>query len=407
MDRISQRSYLMLFGVAFVFLIALAATVVLYADPYRLFRLPGAWPEAYPRPRAGQQMRLLKQAGIAALHPKTLVLGNSRAEIGFDPASTHWRDDALPVYNAAEPGTGIDVQVNTLSFALEHAPVRRLVVGLDFVDFIAESDIPDEEDDHGPTKHGTISYSGGLKTLFTLDALVDALVTLTSAHDPDAADVTARGFNPLNEYRTIAHQEGYGALFHQRDLENAQNYARLTRLREVQRSGRASMTNSWHSLATMLDIVRRHQIEATFVIYPYHAHTLELFQSLGLWPRFESWKSRLTQILAREQGVGKGRCALWDFSGYHRYAREPVPALGDLRHDVQWYWEAGHFKSSLGERMLAIIFGGQRDERFGECLRMETVEGVIGRIRAQRLRYAQENPSTVAELARIAGKARD
>jgi len=43
---------------------------------------------------------------------------------------------------------------------------------------------------------------------------------------------------------------------------------------------------------------------------------------------------------------------LWDFSGCHSVTIEDVPASGDLRSEMRWYWEAGHFKKELGDLVL-------------------------------------------------------
>ena len=40
---------------------------------------------------------------------------------------------------------------------------------------------------------------------------------------------------------------------------------------------------------------------------------------------------------------------LWDFTGFSPYTAEQVPRPGDTRTELQWYWEAGHFKKSLGD----------------------------------------------------------
>ena len=58
-------------------------------------------------------------------------------------------------------------------------------------------------------------------TLFSLDALYDSVLTTIARRDEFAEDTTAAGFNPLREYQLYARREGYGALFLQRDQENA------------------------------------------------------------------------------------------------------------------------------------------------------------------------------------------
>ena len=51
-------------------------------------------------------------------------------------------------------------------------------------------------------------------------------------------------------------------------------------------------------------------------------------------------------------GATDANAELWDFSGFSPYADEAVPLPGDTHSEMRWYWEAGHFKKSLGDRLL-------------------------------------------------------
>jgi hypothetical protein len=44
---------------------------------------------------------------------------------------------------------------------------------------------------------------------------------------------------------------------------------------------------------------------------------------------------------------------LFDFAQESAVSREPVPPPGDRHTQMRWYWEAGHFKSELGDRLVA------------------------------------------------------
>src|SRR4051812_5589558 len=98
------RRYLACLAVAFIALTAAAALVSAYVDPYRLLALPGRLDDAAARPRATQHVKLTKLLGVTRAAPRTAVLGNSRAEIGFDPRSPAWPAAWQPVYDAAIPG---------------------------------------------------------------------------------------------------------------------------------------------------------------------------------------------------------------------------------------------------------------------------------------------------------------
>jgi hypothetical protein len=52
---------------------------------------------------------------------------------------------------------------------------------------------------------------------------------------------------------------------------------------------------------------------------------------------------------------------------------------------MHWYWEAGHYKSSIGEEMLRTMFG--EGGRFGVALTPANLGQVLAEIRASRARY--------------------
>jgi hypothetical protein len=89
MGRQAKR-YVWCFGATFSLALLCACLLSLYVDPYRLFDAPGHLADAAPRPRAAQHVDLVKTHGIARAQPHTLILGNSRAEIGLDPRSSAW-----------------------------------------------------------------------------------------------------------------------------------------------------------------------------------------------------------------------------------------------------------------------------------------------------------------------------
>ena len=128
------------------------------------------------------------------------------------------------------------------------------------------------------------------------------------------------------------------------------------------------------------------------MIYPYHAHLLEIFHEADLWPVFEEWKRALVRIVAAEDHGSRDvpHVQLWDFSDYNSLSTEPVPEPADRTTSTHWYWEAGHFKQELGDVMLLQMFAApdrHADASIGVKLTPENVEHAIQRIRQQRVWY--------------------
>src|SRR6185503_14067163 len=77
------------------------------------------------------------------ISPATVLLGNSRVEVGLDPESPIVPDPFVPVFNAAEAGRDLFTAGRLLQEAIARGRLKQVVVGLDFPDFL-------ERPDNGP-----------------------------------------------------------------------------------------------------------------------------------------------------------------------------------------------------------------------------------------------------------------
>jgi hypothetical protein len=391
--------YLRFLSLATVALLALVATINLLVDPYGLFRVVRIDGFNAIKSQAGQRAVVFKRQGAERMRPNTLVLGNSRAEIGFDPQSPAWPASMQPVFNLALPGAGVDAALNEFTRVLEYTTPKVAVVGLDFLDF--RVDPAAQADSTPPNADPMLWLRERLSALVTVGALADSLATLKAQHDPYATSLTDAGFNPMRDYVAIARREGYYTMFRQRNQENAGSYVRGPRGIYLA-DGRPAP--EFRAVERMIDIAAGSAIQLKFVIYPVHAQTLVLFHQAGLWPAFEAWKRELVKRVA---GAPAGASVeLWDFSGFAPYADEPVPPPGDTRTEMRWYWEAGHFKKSLGEVMLATMFAAPGNQtRWGHRLTSGDLEDHLQRQRAARESFEASRAAETSELAGIINSA--
>jgi hypothetical protein len=337
------------------------------------------------------------------MHPNGLVLGNSRAEIGFDPESPSWPIWARPAFNLALPGAGISAVAGDFAKALQGTNPKLVVVGLDFLDFRVE---PASDDSFSASEASTDllpAMSERASALITMSAFADSLATVKAQHEPYPTSLTAAGFNPKRDYVGLVRREGYFALFRQRDQENALAYLRGPK--GVFRAG-GRPAPGFDAVDSIIALARTHGIALRLVIYPYHAHTLILFHLTGLWPAYEDWKREL--VTRVDAAHGTMDVELWDFTGFSPYTGESVPPRGDTGTELRWYWEAGHFKKSLGDLLLADMLGTQIDsERWGRRLTGRDLEEHLGDQRAARDDYERKHREDVADLkALVAAAAR-
>ena len=109
------------------------------------------------------------------------------------------------------------------------------------------------------------------------------------------------------------------------------------------------------------------ETDLQLVIYPVHLLLLLQIQEAGLWPLFEQWKADVAAISDEARRHGRP-ITLWDFGCPDGFTTEAVPPDGDRKTKMQWYWEAGHFKKELGDRVLERVLGneGRRNGRLSE-----------------------------------------
>ena len=379
-------------GISALTFAALGAAVValnVAIDPFYIFGSPvGAWNRL--KPAALEHGVPTKAALLGRARPRTLLLGNSRIEVGFDPASEEWPGRMRPVFNAGLAGYDLSKSAELLDDALT-APgsnLKHVLVGVDLFDFLqadpgnpaqdlvgAASDPDGTGADAAPS---TASWAvlaqtrEAVNATLTLDAIVGSMTTLLAQGAPSAT-MRPDGFDPKAEYGAYVRQHGVRDLF---DQKQAQLDARFARYPHPDFAD-PYRTSSFRSLQKIMTAARAHDLEVTLVIYPYHAWIMDLLRKHGIWDASEAWKRALVRVVADASPL---QVRTVDFSGYNAVTQEHVPAPGDVRTDARWYWEPGHFRSALGDRMIERLYGGG-DRSFGKDLTPLTADAVISSIR--------------------------
>ena len=402
--------YIRWFTASIVIGITITAALVVIIDPYAQYQIvvrPGFNLIKPGLTRYQQENKLMR---AAQLRPDVLILGHSRAEVGFDPDASVFTQRGLTAYNLAIPGTGISTARAEVEH-LDRAGIKPkvIILGVEFLDFMEAPQKRSAAAEHArPTvdPQGAMRWFWRFDSLFSIASIIDALHTLLIQFDPEMPIMTYRGFNPLQEYARMAREEGYFPLFQQRAQENTEIYLRKAK-------GSLSLADLAH-LRAILDLAAKNASEVKLIIYPYHAQILALFEETGLMPPLEEWKNSLTRevSVARLHHPGAS-IALFDFSGYGNYNCERIPAKGHREAVTRWYWEAGHFKKELGDVVLDVVLsspgnplpmGGAGEDRsnvFGFELNEANGEMNRRRIHLERSQCMRSYPELFMEVAAL------
>lgn len=343
-----MKRYLALTAFSFLFCLVAVAGFTRLVDPYGYWGGPEIAGVNVYKPAAGRHLEAVKLRQVERVRPATILAGNSRVGAGFDPESAAWPAEARPVYNLGLPGVGTAELVDILLEAIERHKPQSVVFAVDFVDFPLSQEQWRSWNAAAPPAPAPSPLRERVEILLSLDALEDSAAALLEQHKANPAHTTRAGFDSLAFYNDSVAAEGHAALFEQRHTENVARYRASAKA--VRWPGPGGSPH-WAALERLAEECRRRGIALTLVTYPYHADILLAFQQTGLWPAFEDWHRGLAAFSARTG------TPVWDFSRISEETAEPVPAPGDTRTRMRWYWEAGHFKATLGERIAADLTG--------------------------------------------------
>jgi hypothetical protein len=284
-----------------------------------------------------------------------LFIGNSRMEIGVNPAALQLQPLGSRSFNLAVAGATAQQATQALPLIIsEHKP-KHVVIGADFYEFVAQgtgkTDQMFKSDWAGKSWYPAKVQA---KSLFTLEASLDSVMTLSLPYRKYPQTLTALGHNPMLDFQGHAKTSGYRVLF---DTGNV-------RLKEVFSEGRALMpqllrhgARSMDELKQLVDYLAANRIDVTIVTFPVHLEFVQIAQRNGLWIGYENWKRQLAEIGA--SASSRHTLKVWDFACEGKAISERIPEAGDRTTEVRSYWDSGHFKSHIGKQMVEAALTAQ------------------------------------------------
>ncbi len=394
------RRFCLVWLAAVLALIALIGAFDALIDPYLVIGTPRIAGLNAVKPATETHTRLAKGHLLARLHPAGLLIGDSKVDLGLDPDSPSWPDDALPAFNYGMPGAGLGDQLANLRRAVARGTVRRALILLEPRDFMAPA--PRAATPPEPAALSDLQAFGErasdiLLATLSLDALRASLVTVAAQGKRDVADLSPHGATGEGGFRAVIAADGYDELFMQKDAYHRGQRAQLiAAIRARPGAGLGQLDR----VAEMIDLCRRHGIALDLAIAPAHADYLEGLDHAGLWPRYQAVKAAFVELAAE---ADSDTVRLWDFSFYDAYATEKVPGPSDRGGSTRWFWEPSHFKRALGEKILATIYRGADD--YGVRLTPDMIAAHLARETAAKAAYQAQDTGSRERLARAAAEA--
>lgn len=300
-----------------------------------------------------------------------VIVGSSRAQVGYAP--DHPVFAGQKVLNASLVWTNIRELEVVHRYTLEHARPRRVLLAIDFLLFTGQRDFSlDFTHSRFNAERDQVSYH--LDNLISMRASFTSLKMLKGAALKEPPEFTLLGQSVRHAARLrTGHRRLFAATLHGfftnpetcTDFDYSED--RLDRL---------------HS---MLAEARQAGVPVDIAINPVHATQLKALDLADLWPTFERWLADVVDVVAQERAEGS-QIRLFSFLDFEPRCDEPVPAAGDTKTEMTYWWESSHFKSTLGGLVLQRLYG-QADSTeldFGWELTPDSVPTYIVALRAGR-----------------------
>ncbi|MCP4292587.1 MAG: hypothetical protein GY780_12225 [bacterium] len=281
-----------------------------YNDPYWIFRESPPWLEAHKGHNRVLDIRLrhAKAMQLLTRQPEHVILGSSRVYRGFDMNQCDGFNLGLPRLRIAEA----EAYVRHL---IHFTPVKRLVLGLDYLMFDAdETFIAGFDPDLGSRKYVLAAWPA---SFFTRQAYDDSELAIKSKTRND-------GFWHRNGFRFSIGRD-------QESLEGVYKKFQRHRITKIQ----------YDQLASLLDRLLNAEVDTAIYLSPMSKPHLEFFEESGDLGNFNVWRTTVIGI-AREKGI-----PVHDFSTSSPFSEE------DIREESSDHWvDASHFQPMVGDWIL-------------------------------------------------------
>jgi len=403
-----QSTYIRCLVIFTVLILGICATWNWFVDPYDMFgstRINGI---NQIKPAAESRERISKPYRILEVKPRTLILGNSRPEVGLDPSYQCWPEEMKPVYNMAMLGAGLYENYRNFQHAVYKGQVKHLFLALDFLVFVSQDEFADPKQWNPPEydleqlqvfADGNVNHQFKwnqflyrLKALFSLQASIDSIYTVIAQSNPYSPTLNPDGHDPGRQLLNSIAIEGQQVLFTQKNREVAKLLAR----QHVLFQGGQRWSEAFEIVHRILIFAASHNIRVTLFTNPRHADFLNLVSLSGKWRMMEEWKRVLTELATKYQAQ------MWDFHDFDVFSTQSVPS--EVREAMIGFWDPGHYRSELGNAMINSMVGEDCEAgtpRVGAPLQFSRIETHLDKLLQRRHKYAEMHHAELGNLKKL------
>jgi len=326
-----------------------------FADPIGIYHPPLIKGFNDSSPAATAYARIEKTEAIKRLKPDAIIIGSSRADIGLDPRPEYF--PGMTPYNAGLSAATIHENRMMLEFAQAVHPLKEAVITLDFFSFDGhrlenKQFEPERLTPQALTPLHSFFYTYG--TIVSFDTLIASFKNIRYLKHLDRHAYSEPNGHKINN-DVVDNIAAHGAA-HMFDAPPADREISVDDFSFDYAGGQDNSV--FNHLEAMLDFARQNKIKVVLLLSPVHEGYMKHIEEQGRGALAEEWKKRVTEIVrANAARYGEKPYPLWDFAYRNSFTTEPVPAAGDLKTHMKWWWDPSHYKVELGDIVLRKVLG--------------------------------------------------
>lgn len=326
-------------------LISLIFAVNYFVDPYGIYNNKVF---NFKKITQSEKMRFIKPLVVEQIKPKSIILGTSRAEHGFDPQHPYF---LKPSYNFGLTSASMYEVTTNLKFAIKQGALKEVLLVLDYRMFNDKNQKQlDEFESYFDGSKGRYHY------LYSLDTFKDSLQTIFKTYKPYSM------YHPqghiMHEYEIAKIKKRGGQLDNMNKYEK--NYYKLLKPNYIYKDSKKS---SFKDFDELLYLCHRNHIKLEIIFGSSHIRQWEALSYYLGDDTFSKWKKDVVyrvEKISRE--LHQKPYKIIDFSIYHELTSEKMPNRNQI---MKYYYDASHYNQKLGSIILDTLNNNAQYIGFG------------------------------------------
>lgn len=360
----NYKQFTLIYLSAVVFVMVAIGCFNWIVNPYGIYHL-AALKIFENKPLVSSHLRLSKAMSIRWHKPDILIMGSSTAETGLDPLHPAWASHK--VYNLGLSGANVYEVKRYLEHAESIHSIKKVVIVVNFFMFNAYSKNRDDFDESilaVDSKGNKNQFASTIlfKTLFSYDALKGSIETIKHQEKRNAFlangqlvhDYRLEQINQLKGYKNnFIYVEGY-------------NKINLLPAPHAQYSF-DDEPNNVHTMdyfKQIINLCEKNNTELLVIVAPEHVRLQETYHLLGLDSLYQDWLKKMTALIDEHNSRNlEQHYSVWNFNLVNAMTAEALPPKNSLSKSMQWFWDPFHFKNELGNEILNIVLGHEKNKK--------------------------------------------